>query len=72
MFLIINGDLKIELRDKILSLKTGDLVVIPKGVEHRPVADSEVHVMLVEPKTTISTGDSRNTEGKQATQGEWI
>jgi len=72
MFLIIKGDLKIELRDKVLYLKTGDVVVIPKGIEHRPVADSEVHVMLIEPKTTISTGNSKNTEGKKSIQGEWI
>ncbi len=72
MFLIIKGELKIELRDKVLCLKRGNMVVIPRGIEHRPIADSEVHVMLIEPKTTISTGDSKSTEGKKSTQGEWI
>ncbi len=72
MFLIVKGNLKIELRNKILSLKTGDMVVIPKKVEHRPVADSEVHVILIEPKTTISIGNSKNAEGKKTTHGEWV
>ncbi|HEV2601467.1 MAG TPA: cupin domain-containing protein [Candidatus Babeliales bacterium] len=72
MFLIIKGNLTIELRDKTLSLNPGQMVVIPKGVEHRPVASDEVHVMLIEPKTTLSTGDSKNTEDKKATHGEWI
>ncbi len=72
MFLILKGNLTIELQDKILYLKTGEMVVIPKGIEHRPVADAEVHVMLIEPTTTISTGNSKNTEGKKSTQGEWI
>jgi mannose-6-phosphate isomerase-like protein (cupin superfamily) len=72
MFFVISGDLTIELRDTTLSLQPGDIVVIPKGVEHKPVAPSEVHVMLIEPKTTLSTGDSANTEDKKPTHGEWI
>ncbi|MBI2774999.1 cupin domain-containing protein [Candidatus Dependentiae bacterium] len=72
MFLIIDGQLSIELRDQILNLKAGELVVIPKGVEHRPVAHAEVSVILIEPKTTLSTGDAKNTEQKKSTHGEWI
>ncbi|HJZ24020.1 MAG TPA: cupin domain-containing protein [Candidatus Babeliales bacterium] len=72
MFLVIKGNLKIELRDKVLMLKTGEMVVIPKGVEHRPVAEFEAHVMLIESKNTISTGDAENTADKKSTQGKWI
>lgn len=72
LFFIISGVLKIELRDKILELKPGELVVIPKGIEHRPVADSEVSIMLIEPKSTLSTGDAKNLNNKKSTHGEWI
>jgi len=72
MFFVISGTLKIELRDKVLELQPGELVVIPKGIEHRPVADSEVHVMLIEPKSTLSTGDAEITNDKKSTHGEWI
>ena len=59
MFLVIKGKLLIKLRDRNLHLSAGDFVVIPKGVEHRPVAKSEVHVLLIEPKTTVNTGSVR-------------
>jgi len=67
-----SGNLTIELRDKTLHLAPGELVVIPRGVEHRPVAPSEVAVMLIEPKGTVSTGDAADTGDKKATKGEWI
>lgn len=57
LFYIISGHLKIELRDKVLQLDEGEFVIIPKGIEHRPVADNEVHIMLFEPKSTLNTGD---------------
>lgn len=72
MFIVISGFLKIELRDQILDLSPGELVVIPKGVEHRPVAAEEVKVIIIEPKTTLSTGDAINVDDKKPTQGEWI
>jgi mannose-6-phosphate isomerase-like protein (cupin superfamily) len=72
MFFVIHGDLKIELRDKTLHISPGELVVIPKGVEHRPVADTEVSIMLIEPKTTVSTGDATVVEDKKSTRGDWI
>lgn len=72
MFFILSGALKIELQDKELELQPGDMVVIPKGVEHCPVTDSEVHVMLIEPKGTVSTGDAKTTEDKKTTRGEWV
>jgi mannose-6-phosphate isomerase-like protein (cupin superfamily) len=57
LFIILKGDLVIELRDGVLRLGPGELVVIPKGVEHRPVALEEVHLMLIEPKATKHTGE---------------
>ena len=58
MFLVLHGSFNMELRDKTLTISTGDFIIIPKGTEHRPVAESEVHVMLFEPDTTLNTGDA--------------
>ncbi len=60
LFLIVHGTLRIKLRDRELRLHPGELVIIPKGVEHLPTADEEVHVLLIEPKTTVNTGELRN------------
>jgi mannose-6-phosphate isomerase-like protein (cupin superfamily) len=57
LFIVLKGQLTIELRDGSVTLGPGEMVVIPKGVEHRPVAREEVHLMLVEPKVTRNTGD---------------
>jgi len=57
LFLVIKGNLVIELRDGEIRLGPGELAVIPKGVEHRPVAREEVQLMLIEPKATRHTGD---------------
>lgn len=58
LFLIIKGTLQIKFRDKNVTLNEGELIIIPKGVEHMPIADEEVHVLLIEPKTTLNTGDA--------------
>jgi mannose-6-phosphate isomerase-like protein (cupin superfamily) len=60
LFLVVKGRLLIKLRDRDLWLNEGELVVIPRGVEHLPVAEEEVHVLLLEPKSTVNTGDVRN------------
>ncbi len=72
MFFVISGDLNIELREKTLKLKPGELAVIPKGVEHRPVAKNEVSIMLIETKETINTGDAVDTQDIKSTKGSWI
>jgi mannose-6-phosphate isomerase-like protein (cupin superfamily) len=72
LFFVISGDLKIELRDKTLEVKPGELVVIPKGVEHKPVAEKEVSIILIEPKGTVNTGDASDTGDKKSTKGDWI
>lgn len=56
LFMVVKGILKIELRDKIVTLKEGEFYIVPKGVEHKPVADEEVHVILLESKSTEQTG----------------
>jgi len=61
MFYVLNGQLKIEFRDRTVELKENEFLIVPKGVEHRPVAENEVSVMLFEPNTTLNTG---NTKGE--------
>lgn len=72
MFIVLSGELDIELEDKVLKLSPGELVVIPKGLQHKPVAKNEVKVMLIELKSTVSTGDALDLQNKKSTQGEWI
>jgi mannose-6-phosphate isomerase-like protein (cupin superfamily) len=65
MFLIIKGDFKMELRDKTINVKPGEFIIIPKGVEHRPVTNGEVHVILFEPASTLNTGNVKNELTKE-------
>ena len=60
MFFVVKGRLVIKFKDKNVVLDEGELIVIPKGVEHLPIAEHEVHVMLIEPKTTLNTGNIVN------------
>ena len=57
LFLVVKGQLTIKFRDREVSLGAGELIVIPKGVDHLPVAVDEVQVMLIEPKGTLNTGN---------------
>ena len=58
-FLVIKGQLDIELRDRTVTLGPGELFIVPKGVEHRPVAKEEVEILLIEPTGTPNTGDKK-------------
>ncbi|MBI2955682.1 MAG: cupin domain-containing protein [Acidobacteria bacterium] len=60
LFLVVKGSLLIKLRDGEIRLGKGEFVVIPRGVEHLPVAEEEVHVVLIEPASTLNTGNVRN------------
>ena len=60
LFLVVKGRLVIKLRDRDITLEAGEFTVIPKGVEHLPIAEEEVHVVLLEPKSTLNTGDVQN------------
>ncbi len=69
MFLVFKGHLVIKLRDRDLHLDPGEFVIIPKGVDHCPVAEEEVHAMLIEPISTLNTG---NVQNERTVQAEWI
>ncbi|MDQ3580661.1 MAG: cupin domain-containing protein [Pseudomonadota bacterium] len=60
LFLVLEGRLRIELRDGAVDLEEGELVIVPAGVEHRPIAEDECHVLLFEPAGTLNTGDVRD------------
>lgn len=64
-FLVLKGNLTIELRDGDVHLGPGDLYIIPKGVEHRPIAGEEVHLLVVEPIGTPNTGDPATAATKE-------
>ena len=58
MFLVHKGSFRMEFRDRTVTLGPGDFIVVPRGVEHRPVSDEEVHVVLFEPAGTVNTGNN--------------
>jgi len=60
LFLVIKGRLRMELRDGDVILEEGEMLVVPRGVEHRPSAEEETHILLFEPSTTLNTGNVRN------------
>jgi len=60
MFLVVKGRLLIQLRDRDIWLEEGEFTIIPRGVEHKPVAEEEAHVLLLEPKSTLNTGNVLN------------
>lgn len=64
-FLVISGSLDIELRDRIITLGPGEMYIVPKDVEHRPVAHEEVHLLLIEPSGTANTGDATTAAPRQ-------
>jgi len=69
LFFVIKGTLTIKLREEDLTISEGEFVIIPKGVEHMPVAQEEVWIMMLEPKTTSNTG---NVENERTVEAEWI
>jgi len=60
LFMVIKGNFNMEMRDKTITLHEGDILIVPRGTEHRPVASEEVHILLFEPVSTINTGNERN------------
>jgi mannose-6-phosphate isomerase-like protein (cupin superfamily) len=67
--MVVKGTLRIRLEDRDLQLREGEFTIIPKGVQHLPIAAEEVHVILLEPKSTVSTGE---VQDPRSTQGAWI
>lgn len=70
VFIVIEGRMSIEFRDGRVELSAGEMYVVPKGVEHKPVADDECRIMLVEPRGTVNTGDAGGS--LTATDDAWI
>ncbi len=70
VFMVIDGHLQIDLRDKVLHLKKGEMVVIPRGVEHKPSCKEECKILLIEPAGTPNTGDAGGD--LTVTELEWI
>ena len=60
LFLVVKGTLRMRFRDREVAIREGEFLIVPKGVEHLPVADEEVHVVLLEPKSTFNTGNVKN------------
>jgi len=60
LFYVVRGRFRMEFRDRNVSVEQGEFIIVPRGVEHRPVADEPVEVMLFEPATTLNTGNVRN------------
>jgi len=60
MFFVIKGELIIQFRDRDVSIRENEFIIVPSGVEHRPIANQEVWIMLFEPATTLNTGDVTN------------
>ncbi|SMB91779.1 Cupin 2 conserved barrel domain protein [Hymenobacter roseosalivarius DSM 11622] len=60
LFIVVQGTLLMDFRDKTVALRPGELLVVPKGVEHRPRTEGETWIMMIEPKTTLNTGNVEN------------
>lgn len=60
LFLVVKGTLRMRFRDRDAIVREGEFIIVPSGVEHMPVADEEVHIILLEPKTTLNTGNVTN------------
>ena len=66
VFIVVSGSMRIDFRDSYTKLNEGEMCVVPRGVEHKPIAEDECHIMLVEPAGTINTGDARGERTKAA------
>ena len=69
LFLVVKGHLRMKLRDGDLWVNEGEFLIVPRGVEHCPVAEEEVHVILIEPKSTVNTG---NVVNERTVDDRWI
>lgn len=69
-FLVIQGSMVIKMRDKDIQLNQGEFTVVPRGTEHKPVAEQEAHILMFEPASTINTGGVRNELTRK--MNEWI
>jgi mannose-6-phosphate isomerase-like protein (cupin superfamily) len=65
LFLVIKGTLRMEFRDKIEEIREGEFIIVPRGVEHKPVANEEVEILLFEPASTLNTGNVDNEKTRK-------
>ena len=72
LFMVIKGKFRMEYRDKTVDLNEGEIIIVPRGVEHKPVADEEVWVLLFEPASTLNTGNVVNEKTKTELEKIWI
>jgi mannose-6-phosphate isomerase-like protein (cupin superfamily) len=70
LFLVLSGELELHLRERVVTLREGEFFIVPRGVEHKPVAREEVHLLLLEPASTRNTGDAVNERTVERPQ--WI
>ncbi len=70
VFIVVDGELRIEFQDGTVNLKSGEMFVVPKGVQHKPVAEKECQIMLVEPRGVVNTGEAESD--LTAEQDVWI
>ena len=70
LFLVVRGSFTMQFRDRTVRLREGEMIVVPRGVEHRPVADEEVQVLLFEPASTLNTGNAGGD--KTVVRPDWI
>lgn len=70
LFLVLHGRLTMRLRDGDIEIEAGEFLIVPRGVEHMPVADEEVHVLLFEPKGTLNTGNAQ--DDRTVSAPEWL
>jgi mannose-6-phosphate isomerase-like protein (cupin superfamily) len=66
LFLVVKGRMRMCFRDREVIVDAGEFIIVPRGVEHKPVADEETHVLLLEPATTLNTGNVRNERTLEA------
>ena len=71
LFLVVSGELTILLRDGEVRLREGEMYVVPRGVEHKPVAQEECHILMIEPAGTLNTGD-RDDDERTVDQPQWL
>lgn len=69
LFLVLKGRLRMQFRDRVAVIEPGEFIIVPRGTEHCPAADEEVHVLLLEPKSTVNTGSAG---GERTRETEWI
>jgi len=69
LFLVLEGTLRMQFRDREMLVGSGELLIVPHGTEHRPVADGEVHVLLLEPASTVNTGTAG---GERTREADWL